>query len=72
MEVLASMIVIIPLVVFWLWMFREMSNNHRLPSNSAAPLTWPPSTKYGWTFAFIFMNVFAAVFYYFYEYRNRV
>jgi hypothetical protein len=71
MEVLASMIVIIPLIVFWLWMFRDMTNNDRLPGNSAAPLSWPPKSKYTWTLAFIFMNVFAAIFYYFYEHRTK-
>ncbi len=68
---LIPMILLLPLTGFWLWMFSDMSNNDDLPGNSPEPLTWPPSTKYGWTLAFIFMNVFAAVFYYFYEYRSR-
>jgi amino acid transporter len=68
---LISLICIIPLVVFWLWMFRDMTNNGYLPNNSTAPLTWPPSSKYNWTLAFIFLNVFAAAFYYVYEYRKR-
>ncbi len=71
MDPLISMILVLPLIVFWLWMFWDMANNDDLPSNSNAPLTWPPSTKFGWTVAFIFMNVVAAGFYYFYEYRNR-
>ncbi len=67
---LISMLVILPLIVFWLWMFWDMTNNDHLPSNSTELLTWPPSSKYGWTLAFIFMNVFAACFYYFFEYRK--
>ncbi len=68
---LISMLVILPFIIFWFWMFWDMTNNDRLPSNSNVPLTWPPSSKYGWTLMFILMNVFAACFYYFYEYRNR-
>ncbi len=68
---LFPMILLVPLIIFWFWMFSDMTNNDRLPSSSAEPLTWPPSTKYGWTLAFIFMNVFAACFYYFIEYKNR-
>ncbi len=71
MNSLIPMLVILPLIVFWLWMFWEMTNNAALTNDSTAPLTWPPSSKFGWTLAFIFMNVFAACFYYFYEYRNR-
>ncbi len=68
---------IIPLIVslllfaFWLWMFLDMTNNDNLSSNSTAPLTLPPSTKFGWALAFIFLSLFAAVYYYFAEYRNK-
>ncbi len=68
---LIPIILLVPLIAFWLWMYSDMTNNDCLPGNSNGPLTWPPSSKYGWTLAFIFMNVFAACFYYFYEYRNR-
>ena len=68
---LISLILVLPLIVFWLWMFRDMRNNGRLPDNSAAPLTWLPSSKYNWMLAFIFLNVFAAAFYYVFEYRKR-
>ncbi len=71
MNPLISMLVILPLIVFWFWMFWEMTNNDCLPSTANPPLTWPPSSKYGWTLAFIFMNVVAACFYYFYEYKSR-
>jgi hypothetical protein len=66
---LIPVIIVLPLIGFWLWMFREMSHNDYLPDNS--PLTWPPSSKYNWMLAFIFLNVFAAAFYYVLEYRKR-
>ena len=66
-----TLILVIPLAVFWFWMFRDMTNNDYLPANSTVPLTWPPSTKFGWTLAFIILNVFAAFWYYLVEYRNR-
>jgi cbb3-type cytochrome oxidase subunit 3 len=68
---LISLILVLPLVGFWLWMFWHMTKNESLPDNSAVLLTWPPSSKYNWTLLFIFLNVFAAAFYYVYEYRKR-
>lgn len=58
---LIPLIFIIPLILFWLWMFRDMLENDALPD----------SAKQNWTWAFILMNVFAAVIYYVQEYRNR-
>jgi hypothetical protein len=60
-SIIIPLIIILPLIVFWLWMFRDMINNDNLPSSS----------KDYWLLAFIFMNVFAAVFYYVTEYRKR-
>ena len=68
---LIPLISVLLLFTFWLWMFWDMTNNGNLPSNSTAPLAWPPSSKFSWTLTFVFLNVFGAVFYYFYEYRNR-
>ena len=42
---LISLIVVLPLIAFWFWMFWDMTNNDSLPNNSSAPLTWPPSLK---------------------------
>jgi hypothetical protein len=58
---LVSLIFILPMLAFYLWMFREMANNDRLS----------PDERYKWMWAFIFFNVFAAAVYYVYEYRNR-
>jgi hypothetical protein len=70
-QLIIPLLFVLPLIAFWIWMFREMTHNAYLPDNSTGPLTWPPSSKYNWTLAFIFLNVFAAAFYYVLEYRKR-
>src|SRR5215469_832394 len=62
---LISLIVIIPLIAFWLWMFDDMLKTDRLPgllTNDA---------RLDWMVAFILFNVFAAVVYYAIVYRQR-
>ncbi len=58
---LLPLVLILPLVIFWIWMFRDMLNNNNLSDTARS----------NWTVAFIFLNAFAAVFYYAYEYRSR-
>jgi hypothetical protein len=58
---LIPMLISLPLIGFWLWMFRDLAKNDYLPANS----------KNNWMLAFILLNVFAAGWYYFVEYRNR-
>lgn len=58
---LLPLVLIIPVIIFWIWMFRDMLNNGNLSGTA----------KSTWTVAFIFLNAFAAVFYYAYEYRSR-
>jgi hypothetical protein len=58
---LLPLALVIPVIIFWIWMFRDMLNNANLSD----------SAKSTWTVAFIFLNAFAAVFYYVYEYRSR-
>lgn len=58
---LIPMVAALILLSFWIWMFRDMAANDRFIVTS----------KYNWTLAFVFLNVFAAVYYYVYEYRNR-
>jgi hypothetical protein len=55
------LIISLPLVVFWLWMAWDLGGNDNLSR----------SEKFYWMLAFIFMNVFAAIFYYFTEYRKK-
>lgn len=68
---LISLLITLLAVIFWLWMFSEMIKNDNLPGNSSSPLTWPPSSKFGWMVVFILLNVFGAGLYYVFEYRNR-
>ena len=68
---LISLIVPILLLGFWIWMFWAMTNNDRLPSRSNTALSLPPASKFEWTWMFIVFNIFAAVYYYFAEYRNK-
>lgn len=60
-QIVIPLIITLPLVVFWLWMAWELGKNDNLPGSS----------KTNWMLAFIFLNVFAAVFYYFAEYKKR-
>jgi hypothetical protein len=68
---LIPVFIILPLLVFYFWMFWDMANNNALPGNPAVPLRWPPTTKFAWTLAFIFLNVLAAGYYYFTEYKKE-
>jgi hypothetical protein len=62
-----SGLIVIPLIFtllaggFWLWMAWDLGGNDDLPGKE----------KLYWQLAFIFMNVFAAVFYYVNVYRRR-
>ena len=58
---MVSMIGVLALLVFWAWMFWDMTNNNNLPTRA----------KSNWTLAFVFASIFAAVYYYDCEYRNR-
>ncbi|HEX9132857.1 MAG TPA: hypothetical protein VF844_11255 [Ktedonobacteraceae bacterium] len=59
--VLMSLLVLLPLLFFWGKMFSDMSNNDYLPREA----------KLYWTVLVLFFNVFAAVYYYVTEYRNK-
>jgi hypothetical protein len=61
MDRLIPLILILPLLAFWLWMAWDMANNDNLPRSS----------KLNWIVAFLFLSVFAAVLYYVTEYRKR-
>ena len=67
---LIPMIFLLPFIVFWLWMFRDMMNNDNLPSINL-PTSIARDSKSDWTLLFVFMNVFAAAIYYANVYRNR-
>ena len=61
MPQLIPLLIVLLLLMFWLWMFWDMANHDNFRSTS----------KYNWMLVLVFLNVFGAVFYYFYEYRNR-
>ena len=56
-----GLIIIIPLVVFWFWMWNDLAKNDYLSREA----------KNNWTLAFVFLSVFAAWWYYLTEYRYR-
>ena len=58
---LIPLLIILPLLVFWAWMFSDMLNNNRLPDELRSQ----------WAVAFILLSVFAAVLYYANIYRDR-
>jgi hypothetical protein len=60
-KILISWIVILPLIVFWLWMAWDLGNNDNLSG----------SEKTYWMLAFLLLSVFAAGLYYVTEYRKR-
>lgn len=47
--------------IFWFWMAWDMAGNHDLPGNE----------KWYWMLAFLFLNIFAAMYYYITVYKNR-
>jgi hypothetical protein len=55
------LIVVVPLAVFWAWMFKDMMNNPHVPS------IFRPY----WLMAFILLNIPAAIYYYEAVYRDR-
>ncbi len=59
--IILPLLITLPLIIFWLRMAWDLGGNDRLSSNE----------KWYWMLAFLLMNVFAAVFYYVYEYRKR-
>ncbi|HVT01381.1 MAG TPA: hypothetical protein VHE53_04080 [Patescibacteria group bacterium] len=48
------------LLFFWMWMFSEMMKNNEITS----------SLKRQWVLAFIILNIFAAIYYYFSVYQK--
>jgi len=64
------LIILVPLVAFWAWMFRHMTNNDDLPAESTPRFTWPPTSKYAWMWTFIVLNIAGAALYYMTVYRE--
>ncbi len=60
-QVLATLLMAVLALGFWMWMFSDMTHNPELP-DEARPY---------WFLAFIFTNFFAAAYYYITVYRER-
>ncbi len=58
---LIPLIVVLPLLVFWAWMLRDLLRTERVL----------PTAKPYWLAAFIFLNIATAVFYYLTVYREQ-
>jgi hypothetical protein len=58
---LLPLFLVLPLLVLWALMFRDMMNNDYLPNDA----------KVTWLMVFIFLNVLGAILYYFTVYRKR-
>lgn len=64
------LIIILPLLVFWAWMFKAMTENASLPQ-CFITITNGRDPRLDWTLAFVILSAFAAFFYYVTEYRNQ-
>jgi hypothetical protein len=60
----------IPLLVFWLWMFSDMTKNENLPP-CYITVTNGRNPGLDWMVAFVFLNVITAMVYYATVYRKR-
>lgn len=58
---LIAFIIVLPLAGFYLWMFYEFANNSSLD----------PRDRQMWLIAFIFLNIFAAIYYFFTIYQQQ-
>lgn len=61
MEKLLPLIILIPILVFWLWMAWDMDKNDHLSESS----------KLNWMLILAFLSVFGAMLYFVTEYRKR-
>jgi len=58
------------LLAFWAWMFSDMTKNANLPQ-CFITFTNGRNPSFDWTIGFVFLSVFAAIFYYVTVYKNR-
>ena len=57
---LLPLLLSLPLMAFWAWMAWHLTRNTRLTDTE----------RMRWGLAFTFLNIFAAIYYYFTEYRR--
>ena len=65
------LLIALPFLIFWGWMFTDMANNDDIPTSNYAIIAWPPATKNHWLFVFVILNFFGAIYYYFTVYQKR-
>ncbi len=70
MEQLILTLIPFLLLIFWAWMFSDMLKNENLLP-CFITFTNGNDPRFDWTVVFIFLNFFAAMFYYVNEYSNR-
>ena len=70
MAQLVALLIPFALLAFWAWMFSDMMNNENLPG-CFVTVSRGLDPRLDWTVVFIFLNVFAALYYYVNEYRVR-
>lgn len=58
------------LLAFWAWMFADMAKNENLPP-CFVTFTNGRDPRFDWNVAFVFLSIFAAIYYYVNEYRDR-
>ena len=61
LQAITVLMIPLPFVGFWFWMFRDMMNNVYLTSEE----------KNDWMIKFLLLSIFAAYWYYQIEYKNR-
>ena len=67
---LIMLIIPLLLVLFWAWMFKAMTENQYLPPCFFS-VTNGTDPRFDWSIAFVILNIFTAIYYYFTEYRSR-
>lgn len=73
---LIPLIIILPMLSFYIWMFWDMMHNNDLTTSpwallGARGINSLDNFRYNWMTAFLLFNVFAAAMYYVWEYRRR-
>lgn len=71
MEQLILILLPLPFLAFWAWMFSDMTKNNNLPQ-CFITFTNGINSSIDWLVAFIFLNIFTAILYYFNVYRDRL
>ncbi|HEX7963195.1 MAG TPA: hypothetical protein VF466_01250 [Candidatus Saccharimonadales bacterium] len=61
----------LPALAFYLWMFWDMANNPDIPADARGTLGWPPASRMHWAVLFVVLNIVAAVIYFTTVYKDE-